>query len=59
MRRVLEHCDGQSDGEAVAEDEAASESTTDTATEIPVEPGPEARRLPAEHRASQAHPGHR
>lgn len=36
VRRVLEHYDAQSDGEAVAEDEAAYESTTHTAMETPV-----------------------
>ncbi len=36
-RRVLEHYETQSDEEAVAEDEAASEATTHTAMEVPVE----------------------
>lgn len=35
VRRVLEHYDAQSDEEAVAEDEAAYESTSPTAMEIP------------------------
>ena len=37
VRRVLEHYERQSDDEAVAEDEAAYESTTHTAMEVPVD----------------------
>jgi hypothetical protein len=37
VRRVLEHYEGQTDEEAVAEDEAAYEATTDTAMTVPVE----------------------
>jgi hypothetical protein len=51
VRRVLEHYDAQSDEEAVAEDEAAYESTTHTAMEIPVELVPEVRTLLARKRA--------
>jgi hypothetical protein len=51
VRRVLEHYDAQSDEEAVAEDEAAYESTTHTAMEIPVELVPEVRKLLAKKRA--------
>ena len=51
VRRVLEHYDAQSDEEAVAEDEAAFESTTHTAMEIPVELVPEVRELLAKKRA--------
>jgi hypothetical protein len=51
VRRVLEHYDAQSDEEAVAEDEAAYESTTHTAMEIPVELVPEVRELLAKKRA--------
>ncbi len=36
VRRVLEHYETQSDEEAVAEDEAAYETTTHTAMELPV-----------------------
>ena len=43
VRRVLEHYETQSDEEAVAEDEAAYESTTHTAMEIPVELVPQVR----------------
>lgn len=35
VRRVLEHYDAKSDDEALAEDEAAYESTTHTAMENP------------------------
>jgi hypothetical protein len=45
VRRVLEHYETQSDEEAVAEDEAAYESTTHTAMEIPVDLVPQVRDL--------------
>ena len=51
VRRVLEHYDAQSDDEAVAEDEAAYESTTHTAMDIPVELVPQVRELLAKKRA--------
>lgn len=51
VRRVLEHYEGQSDEEAVAEDEAAYEATTHTAMEIPVELVPVIRELIAKRRA--------
>ena len=51
VRRVLEHYDKQSDEEAVAEDEAAYESTTHTAMDIPVELVPRVRELLAKRRA--------
>ncbi len=50
VRRVLEHYETQSDEEAVAEDEAAYESTTHTAMEIPVELVPQVRELLAKRR---------
>ncbi len=50
VRRVLEHYEMQSDEEAVAEDEAAYESTTHTAMEIPVELVPQVRELLAKRR---------
>ncbi len=50
VRRVLEHCEMQSD-EAVAEDEAAYESTTHTAMEIPADLVPQVRELLAKGRA--------
>ena len=51
VRRVLEHYEAQSDEEAVAEDEAAYESTTHTAMEIPVELVPQVRELLAKRHA--------
>jgi len=50
VRRVLEHYERQSDEEAVAEDEAAYESTTHTAMEIPVDLVPQVRELLAKRR---------
>ena len=50
VRRVLEHYESQSDEEAVAEDEAAYESTTHTTMEIPVELVPQVRELLAKKR---------
>ena len=50
VRRVLEHYEVQSDEEAVAEDEAAFETTTHTAMEIPVELVPVVRELIAKRR---------
>ncbi len=49
VRRVLEHYTGQSDEEAVAEDEAAFEVPEHTAVEIPVELLPAVRDLVAKH----------
>jgi len=51
VRRVLEHYETQSDEEAVAEDEAAYESTTHTAMEVPVDLVPQIRELLAKRRA--------
>jgi hypothetical protein len=51
VRRVLEHYEKQSDEEAVAEVEAAYESTTHTAMEIPVDLVPQVRELLAKRRA--------
>ena len=45
VRRLLEHYEAQSDEEAVAEDEAAFETTTHTAMEIPVDLVPAVRAL--------------
>jgi hypothetical protein len=52
VRRVLEHYESQSDEEALAEDEAAFETTTHTAMEIPVDLVPAVRELIAKHRRS-------
>ena len=51
VRRVLEHYEAQSDEEAVAEDEAAYESTTHTMMEVPVELVPLVRELIAKRGA--------
>jgi hypothetical protein len=51
VRRVLEHYETQSDEEAVAEDEAAYETTTHTAMDVPVELVPAVRELIARRRA--------
>lgn len=45
VRRVLEHYEAQSDEEAVAEDEAAYESTTHATMEVPVDLVPVVREL--------------
>ena len=50
VQRVLEHYEAQSDEEAVAEDEAAYESTTHTVMEIPVDLVPQVRELLAKRR---------
>ena len=52
VRRVLEHYEGQSDSEAVADDEAAYRSTTTTVMKIPVKLVPAVRALLAKRRAS-------
>lgn len=52
VRRVLEHYERQSGEEALAEDEAAFESTTHTAMEVPVDLVPAIRELLAKRRAS-------
>ena len=51
VRKLLEHYEAQSDEEAVAEDEAAYESTTHTAMEVPVDLVPKVRELIAKRRA--------
>jgi hypothetical protein len=50
VRRVLEYYEQQSDEEAVAEDEAAYESTTHTTMGVPVELVPAVRELLAKRR---------
>jgi hypothetical protein len=49
VRRVLEYYEGQSDAEAIAEDEAAYESTTVTMMAVPVDLVPRVRELIANH----------
>jgi hypothetical protein len=50
VKRVLAHYAQQSDDEAVAEDEAAYESTTHTAMDVPVDLVPAVRELLAKRR---------
>lgn len=52
VRRVLEHYDHQSDEEGVAEDEAAFESPTHTAMEVPVDLVPKVREMIAKRRTA-------
>ena len=52
IQQALDHYEAQSDEEAVAEDEAASESTTHAAVDVPVDLVPEVRELMAKHKAS-------
>jgi hypothetical protein len=51
VRRLLAHYEEQSEGEAVAEDEAAFEDAQ-AVVEVPKELLPEIRKLIARHRAS-------
>jgi hypothetical protein len=51
VKRVFEHYESQTPEEAVAEDEAAYESTTHTAMAVPVDLVPHVRRLIAKRRA--------
>lgn len=51
LQRVLAHYEEQSDDEAVAEDEAAYESTTHTTMGVPVDLVPAVRELLAKRRA--------
>ncbi len=53
VRRVLAHYEGQSEEEAVAEDEAAYESSTQTFVEIPNELLPAVRELIAKHEGGE------
>lgn len=52
VQRVLAHYEGQTEAEAVAEDEAMSEDPTQTVMEVPRELVPAIRELIARHRAS-------
>ena len=49
VHRVLGHYEGQTESEAVAEDEAAFEDQTQTVMEIPTELVPAVRELIARH----------
>lgn len=50
VQRVLDYYESQTDEEAVAEDEASFEDTTDTAMTIPTELVPAVRDLIRKHR---------
>lgn len=52
VRHVLEHYESQSDEAAVAEDEAALETTTETLMEVPVELVPAVRQMIADRKRS-------
>ena len=52
VRRVLDHYEHQSDEEAVAEDEAAFESPTHTAMEVPVDLVPKIREMIARRKTA-------
>ena len=52
VRRVLEHYDSQTDEQAVAEDEAAYETTTHTVVEVPVDLLPAVRELLAKRKSA-------
>jgi len=49
VRRVLEHYESQTEFEAIAEDEAAYEDSSQTFMEVPKNLVPEVRKLIAEH----------
>jgi len=51
IRRVIDHYENQSEEEAVAEDEAAYEATTETMMSVPVELVPLVRELIARRTA--------
>jgi len=51
VRQVLAHYEGQTEEEAVAEDEASFEDRTQTAMEVPIELVPVVRELIAKHRS--------
>ena len=51
VRKVMEYYDGQTEDEAVAEDEASFEDPSQTFMEIPVELVPKVRELIAKHSA--------
>ena len=51
VRKVLTHYEEQTEVEAVAEDEAAFEDSTQTVMEVPIDLVPAVRELIAKHRA--------
>lgn len=54
VRRVLEHYEGQSEEEAIAEDEAMLEHPSETLMEVPLELVSKIRELIADHRQKSA-----
>lgn len=52
VKKLLEHYELQSEEEAVAEDEAAFESSDQTTMEVPTELVPTIRELIAKHKAA-------
>lgn len=52
VKRVLKHYESQSEEEAVAEDEAAFDSSAGTVMNVPKELVPEVRELIARHKKS-------
>jgi hypothetical protein len=53
VRKVIAHYEKQTEEEAVAEDEAAYETRTQTAMDIPIQLVPKVRELIAKHQALQ------
>jgi hypothetical protein len=53
VRKLLTHYDEQTEEEAVAEDEAAFEDSTQTVLEVPKDLLPEIRELLAKHKESR------
>ena len=51
VRKVLSHYEEQTEDEAVAEDEAAFEDSTQTVMEVPIDLVPAVRELIAKHQA--------
>ena len=51
VRKVLTHYEEQTEVEAVAEDEAAFEDSTQTVMEVPIDLVPAVRELTAKHQA--------
>lgn len=56
VHKVLAHYEGQTEEEAMAEDEAAFEKLTETSMEIPIELVPAVRDLIAKHRSKSRGP---
>jgi hypothetical protein len=52
VRRVLEHYDSLTDEEALADDEAAFDTASDTTMTVPADPVPAVRELISKHRRS-------